>query len=448
VLTQYPMVVSMRKQPAKLKALCNARTGVWYGLTLLDKKMIDSIGVGKDTTVEGLFGEDMFKVGFDNKQDDSATDSTMLTLECGGPPLAIIPFDSALLGSIELTLLPSGFFRILKSKGIFRKDTAEVIETIGSRVFNYPDTVAFLKTQGMPEGSGFIDGRIAFITPSIDSSDSTQKKRFTVDRKELTAILNDHKPPKLSDSGLIQNPLLIKDNDELEKIPDTIYSPLFIDGTMHDIVWKTNRTIYVLEQIQITGTVTIENIIFVAGKDIKILDKTKMHNVELYTTEKIFLAGETVFGGKALACGAVEIYDNCSVEEKSVILSVGKETNNAGSNPPGGLQVDPNGAITLFSVFVRDQAKVDGVIIALDNLAGIKIEKDAVVQGIVWAESRVCVAGRVRGIVKAFVLVDENEPIAVVRNIINGSIKELPSISDYFMPYFFGNSSIISWKEE
>jgi hypothetical protein len=175
--------------------------------------------------------------------------------------------------------------------------------------------------------------------------------------------------------------------------------------------------------------------------------------VELYTTARIFFGGDTRFSGNAMAKGDVEIYDNAIIENKSIIISTGGTNQKpAPPGPPGGAPPNPvnnPNDIKTFSIYVRDRALVDGILIALDNLAGIKVEKEAFVKGILWAEkSRVAVTGKVHGIVKAFVLVDEQDAVNVAGNVITGTIKELPTIGEYYLPYFFGNSSLISWKEE
>ena len=88
------------------------------------------------------------------------------------------------------------------------------------------------------------------------------------------------------------------------------------------------------------------------------------------------------------------------------------------------------------------------MLIDLRRLGGISTDEETVIQGILWAEGRVCHKGRMRGIIKSGVLVDESEPLKVVSNSLAGSIQVLNEIGEYYLPYFMGQPVIKEWKEE
>lgn len=461
VIGQLNFSKSALKDPSKLQALLNARSGIWYGLALLDRQvdLKKDYTDTADTAMPALFGEDMF----DQEESGEEVGSDM-SLAPSEKPITISLFDSVV--SFTYLLHPSIYFRILESEGRFREDSQKVFATIASQPFSSSDTVLFLSTPGMPEGLGNINGRIAFLSHSIDSSDSLQKKRFYVDMEELRNIVDKYQGPinAMKDSAILNPPLTIQYNDELSQIPDTVYGPLFIDGSSRDLFWKESRKIYVLEELQLTGEVCIEDVNFIVGSDIKVLDNTKLKSVELYTAARIFFAGESTFSGNALACADIEIYENAYITDKSIIISTGfsKRKIKADKENEGditdvqdikdakvkSLKKKVKKKLRPYSLFVRDQAVVDGILVDLRKLGGISTDIETIISGILWAEGRLCHKGRMKGVVKAGVLVDESKPLKVVSNSIAGSIKELKTIDNYYMPYFIGEPAIVEWIEK
>lgn len=488
VTGQFNFTKSFRKDPAKLQSLLNARTGIWYGLALLDKQLSNKIakqqeGLADTTDKSSLFGEDLFD---DEKPRDSSTqDEAVQLLGSDMDTLEVYPFkNDSVFGPVNIFLHHTGNFRILESTSLFKRQRRKVIVKLGSRPFFYPDTVLYLGTPGMPEGEGDVDGRIAFLQKSIDESDSLQQKRFHVDFDELRTIVNNYRQPlvALGDSMELEEPLTVQYSDECLQIPDTVGGALFIDGSYRDVIWKEKRKVYVLEELQVTGEVRIENVTFVVAGDVKILDQAVLNSVEIFTASRLFCANESkVLASSAIACGDVEIYEEAQILEKSVIISAGLSGGNRTSPKTQG-DLDEDGLPSQeqkkkqldedhpsreqdvptqkkgtkksrkkskpYSLFVRDQAIVDGVLIELRELGGIKTDMETVIKGVLWSRARVCHVGRMAGVIKAFVLVDQTEPMNVSRNYINGTIKRLSSIDEYFMPYYFGKSTIVSWQEK
>ncbi len=476
VIHQMHFASLSRKDPARLQALLNARSGIWYGLALLDKEVdlkqshVDSV----DTAMtSALFGEDMFK-SFDDMEDESREEESSETslLSFNEPKLVSLMGDRI---TFTFYLQPSSYFRILESTGHYRDFDEKVITTIASRPFTSPDTVLFLQTHGKPEGFGIIDGRVSFCAQSIDSSDSLERKRFYVDKDEVRCIVDEFQKPlvTLGDSVLPEAPLTILYNDDFAEIPDTVYGSLFIDGSSRDLQWNTKRTIYVLEELQLTGDIVIQGVTFVVKGDIKILDNTALNSVELFTASRIFFAGESRFQGNALACSDVEIYEQAVISGKSIIIVAGLDKKAA--SPVIKTQNESQGnapinKVTLaaekkiqqkkaqeagkkkkkekkYSLFIRDQAIVDGVIINLSPKYGISTDVETIIRGVLWAEGRVCHRGRMKGVIKAKVLVDEADPKNNSSNMLTGTIKELESIKSYYLPYFIGVPVLIEWKE-
>lgn len=449
---QYNFSQSSLRAPAKVQTLLNARSGIWYGLALLDQQKLsksNTTSAPDSNSLSDLFGTDLF--GHEQTNEMSNQDYTLLP---GGEPLEITLFDSASYGYFTLALENFGNFRILESEGILRQQNAKVKATIGSQPFPHADTVLFLSTPGMPQGLGHVDGQIAFLSFSIDNADSSQKKRFYVDLEEVESIVNGFQESlmSISDSADRNPPLTIQYNDELQDIPDTIRGPLFIDGSSREITWKEQRTIYVLEELQLTGEVTIEEVKFIVNSDIKILDQTKLLHSEIFSAKRIFFAGESQFSGSAIANADIEIYEQAIITDKSTIISTGfskEKLKGVTEKKKQATKTKKKGKKKLvpFSLYVRDQAMVDGILIDLKKLGGISTDQETIINGIMWSRARISHNGTIHGVVHAQVLVDKNEPLKVVRNTLNGFIKELETIPSYYLPYFIGTAKIIDWQE-
>lgn len=449
---QLRLSLSPLKDPHRLQALLNARTGIWYGLALLDMQMKKNASMESDTlTPQALFGEDMFENEhfFDDQHSDDINDTAnnAITLE-PGVPVDIFPFDSALFGKSTLCLQPSGAYRVLESEGIFKKMHQKIHALIASQPFTSSDTVAYLDAPGMPQGSGMIQGRIAFIEKRIDNSDSLMHKRFHVDQEELRNVVSQYQETLngLRDSGVLNPPLLIQFNDELASIPDTVRGPLFIDGSRRDIEWKEERTIYVLEQLQLTSKVSIEQVNFCVYGDIQILDQAQITSSEIFSSKLIVFSDDARFQGTAISNGSIEVLKNAYIDGKSIIINTGLSQEN--DKAEKGKQPSPNSQLKPFTTFIRNEAVIDGIVIDLNKTGGIYTGIETIVNGVLWAQARLCHQGRMKGVVKAAVLVDEQDPLNVTRNVINGSIRELDDIASYFFPYYFGDPTIVQWIEE
>lgn len=433
------------KSAHKTQAIVNARSGVWFGLRLLDKQLSEknNASSSKDSTLSIPFNLDLFDTN------ESGLDSSSSTFELipGAGPIDISLFDKSQYGYFSLRLQESGNFRILESKGYHRGESNMVIATIGSQPFTNPDTVLFLEVPGRPEGTGSVDGTIVFLERRIDYADSAIHKKLFIDMAEINLIVNEHNGSlgSIYDSAGIEPPLVIDDDDDFSAMSDTVNGPLFIDGSSRDLHWNEKRTIYVLEELQITGDVYIENVQFVVRSDIKILDNAELKSVNLFTSKQIFISGESIFSGTAISCDDINIFDRAVIRSKSVLLSTGTKRRDKKDRITRKTPVADQ--LRLFSVYIKGEAVVDGVVIDLRKIGGIFTEMETIVSGVLWAYGRICHNGRMKGVMKATVLVDQSNVLNVTKNILTGSIKALENIGEYYMPYFVGEAKIIDWKE-
>ncbi|MDO5575510.1 MAG: hypothetical protein Q4F84_00405, partial [Fibrobacter sp.] len=222
-------------------------------------------------------------------------------------------------------------------------------------------------------------------------------------------------------------------------------------GSYVSIKWTDKREIIVRGDVQITGEVYIDGVSFIAAGEIKLLDKTELINSSLYSQTRIFMGDYCKFEGDALAKSSIAIYGNAVVKRKSTLVTSGKSSSTT--------------ADTLhYSIFLGDQANIDGVCMALSNHGGIKTDLQVVISGILWAHGTVCHRGKMQGLIIASQVIDcdasapalttttpTDSSGAVVlnhKNTLPGKLSSLSTISEYRIPYYSGTPSIIDWKED
>ncbi len=456
-------------QPRRLQSLLNARSGIWVALSLLGHTEEDRNSFGTDS-VETIFGADLF----DSPSEDSESESSDTTMDAGdslavlesGMPLIITPYRDTGLGSAEISLVVGDFTRTVQSIGAYTRLTDTVRVKVGSRPFVYPDTVLFLDVVGAPQGHGYYEGDMYSIPIAVDSGNTGGRTRFGVDDASLENFVQNNSAllSPLLDRGIQEMPLTIQSNDEIEEIEAEVDGDLFLDGRSHDIVWDEDRTVHVMGDLQITGTVYLENLRIFVGGEIRILDEAVFKNVNLYAEQRIFFGEEMTtnkiqFQGSAATKGVVEIVGEARILEHSTIISLGKqkkpETSKADakeSSPPPPAPSPSDSARSeaggeKFGIYVRNTAEVDGVLISLGPNLGIRTDPETFCTGVLWAEGKVCHQGELYGVIRANVLTTMDDPGNTATNHLSGRVRSLETISSYTMPYFIGLLTVLEWWE-
>lgn len=457
IKTQYAFTGPSIKKSHSLQALLNARSGIWYGLEMIQSSMENSFS-GDEKLSQKAINDSVFTSGlFDDVNDDTAKSYNEID-----SILTVVPFDSS-YGSFTLNVLKDDFYITLQSEGQMRSSKINIEAQIASRPFSNSDTVLFLETSSSVKGIGYIEGRTAFSTSgSIDSSSNNSKRRFFVDTKGVKNFVDsfDESLSGKNDTALMQMPLTVFYEDEFERVDDTIRGSLFLDGTSRDLIINGNgRRIIVQEELQFTGTVILKNITFIVAGDTKLLDEANLSDVTVYSKSRIFIGDKSRFSGTAISKGVIEIYNEASIENRSLLLSLGtgvkgaKKTNSVLKDSTSTLNETKQENIDslttrLFAVNVRDKAVVDGILIDMSKTAGgISTSKDAVLRGVLWSEGTVCHRGELEGVIKAKVLVDDDHLTATTENFMEGDVKVFEGIKHYLFPIYFGKPVLIDWRE-
>ncbi len=405
-----------------VKGLLTARSGISYGLEKIRKELGEEETPG-DTGV--MFGDDPFS-------DDTAYFEKEEPLIEEGE-LSISLFSGTDQGECILSAEPRGNVLYVVSKGVYMGDSSHASAGLASRVFRTPDTVLYLEKKGEVTGSGLVDGEKVFQ----EDASSELRKRFKVSKDLLKRSIKEYRTAlsNIRSAEFPGTPLNITASEELIDIPDTVKGPLFIDGTGQRVSGEIDKTVYALEEVQITGDVHIKDITIAADKDVKLLDNAHLENVEVYTSARFYISGNSVFSGSCIARGDIEVFQEAEIRDKSIFISIGEmKRENIKERKP-------------FSIFFRDEITADGVFIDLRGKGGISTSEGSLIKGILWSNSEILHNGIAKGFVRAGRLISRNINDTTSGNFLEGDINRLDKIDEYWLPYYIGQPEILTWRE-
>jgi hypothetical protein len=439
--------------PATLQARCNARSGVWKGLEMLSRKPSDTLA--KINTLDSLFNKHLFG----RPAAAIALDSSSAIMP-DDTPLVVQPFCTDSFGDCALSLTFTPCYKVLSSTGRFRDIVKAAKGFLGGRMYSSPDSVCFLQTGAPPEGGGRIEGATVFSAqtaalkplavhrPRVDTAN--QKQPAAGELARVIAYYRSKLGAKL-DTTIPAAPLLIQNSDQLAAVPEVINGSLLINGSFTAVTWKEKRRVYVEGDVQVSGKANIEDIEFVTTGEFKCFDDAKLVNVSVFCLKRLVIGDRASFSGNALTLSALLVYKNGRIENKSIIVAYGEN-----KGLPAVPAKAPKPQLPV-SVFISQDAWVDGVIVACGNPGGIKTDKNTVVKGVLWAQGAICHQGTLYGVLRANELVElsvlmarvkqSGLPPGPVKNFMNGSIRRLPDITEYYMPFFLGKPVIARWEE-
>lgn len=340
------------------------------------------------------------------------------------------------------------------SKGEFRNAFKTVRAILGGSLYSSADTVCYLLTGEKPEG-GVLVGNVSLASQQatvsgvqpVPSPLEFHPEDISKQASYFRGLL-----AQKNDTTLPSAPLDVQTSQQCFGIPEVVNGPLFLNSPMAAIVWKEKRRIYVEGDVQITGNAAVENVDFVCDGDFKCLDQCALRNVSVFTTKHLVIGDRSCFSGNALVLSSVLVYRNARIENKSVIVAYGETSVQLQDSAQ---RKNPQLPI---SIFLRDNASVDGVIVACGTPGGIETDRNTLVNGALWASGTIVHQGSLYGILRANQLTDMGTmtaskqqtpgmPLAVAKNTLTGSIHPLQTIASYSWPFFMGKAVISRWDE-
>jgi hypothetical protein len=442
---QYTIARPFLGGAASFQALCTARSGIWKGMQIMSQPAPDTLsGIN---TLDTMFNKKLF-----GDQTQAMTSDPSSGLVPGDSPTVVSPFSSDSFGEASLSLSCTPGFKVLTSKGTFHSSKKSVRAFFGGRLYTTPDTVCILMTAGKPEGGGVIDGKMAFPAPAAPVGDSGVKAGG-LRMKELIALVAYYRTllSEESDTMMLKAPLTIQSSDGLADLPDVVSGPLFLNGASGRLVWKEKRRVKVLGDVQITGAVSIEDVELIAAGEVKCFDDARLRNVSVFCLNRFIVKDRAVFSGNVLTLASVLVCKFGRIEDRSVIVAYGENRPLSADSARKKIQIP-------LSVYLIQNAWVDGSIIACGSPGGVRIDQGVVVKGIVWAAGAVVHDGTLYGILRANNLTDlgtmmarskvkQGPTVSSPTNTLTGTIRRYPPVTEYFCPFFMGTFCVIRWEE-
>jgi hypothetical protein len=435
--------------PALFQALCNARSGVWKAMELSAMPPPDTLK--RINTLDSMFNKNLF-----GKQSEKINDSAALSPD---DTTDVQPFSTDSFGSCKVFLTYKPCYKVFVSLGLFRSSVKTATAVFGGALFTSPDTVCYLGIGDKIQGGGIIEGKTCLQSAPHGPGPGGGTGNIPVvvsdiRTNELSKVVSYYRAKfaEKNDTTFKNSVLTVQDNAGFSKVPEIVNGPLFIDGSHHDLVWKDNRRVFIIGDLQITGKTAIEDIEFVVSGEVKCFDNCRLRNVSVFCGKKLTIGDNASFAGNAMTLSAISIFKRARVEEKSILVAYGE--NKQSSSPvesPG-----TNKIKLLCSVFLSQDAKCDAVIVACGDPGGIMVDRNVVVRGGLWASGIVCQQGTVYGVLRCKQLVNTQQlnemqkmgmAAGSTANNMTGSVRRLNSIADYYCPFFLGKPAIVRWEE-
>lgn len=320
--------------------------------------------------------------------------------------------------------------------GHYKNDTSHLTVSCGASL-TLSDTTLVIFNRDEIEGKELVSGTI------VQKDSSTMPKQFTLDSKALS------ESKKATDSLFVDLDTLtpsatisIFQTSDFNAMGNTIGGDLFIDGT--DITISGREQLYTIKgDLQLTGAVKIKSTTFIVGGEVRINDQSELKDVTIFVKGNLFLSHESQFSGRIISYGSIEILDNSTILEKSLILSMKKAKSGKAS------------------LYVRGNAKVDGTLFSRGALFTFETTET---KGILYSMSNILHKGYHSGIIIANSLGNqapknsteekkttpqkETMKPSLAQNKIEGTVTDVFEKPEYPLPWFIGEKKVVSWREK
>ncbi|MRR09495.1 hypothetical protein EG831_05360, partial [bacterium] len=177
--------------------------------------------------------------------------------------------------------------------------------------------------------------------------------------------------------------------DERNPLPEqrVIYvnDNVLLTGRNEDdpVIFAGPKTIISTADIQVSGWARLINIELVAAGKVSLLDRVKLTNCDLFSARELSLTDEANYSGNLFSLMDLNVSGRTVVRGGAQLYSAG----------------NPSGKIT-----IGEQSSVSGTIILAGGLreqSGVFVEDEARINGVIYGNGRVSIAGSVSGAVIA-----------------------------------------------
>jgi hypothetical protein len=396
-----------------------------------------SSDTSKHTKTGGTsFNRDLF-------ESDSGDSETVLkkTSSLGFDPVEVLLFNDSTSGTCSLSLFDehSGIF--IRSAGIHRKQKSIVLAKLSGHPFYSSDTVLYVETQGLPEGSGSMRGSAFYITSTADTAGKSGVSRFEINSALLSVYLKQFQSDVRSDTGDTLKSMFIttvRTQKQFDELPLFVKGHLVIESSFNDSIDCRDKKIQTTGNIQVQKSVIITNAALSAGGEFQMLDNAKISSSSIFSRSRMFFSGRSEFSGSATAMNEIEIFNEASVINKSLIVCAGSG---------GSEKKDSSAAHPGYAIHVRNRASVDACITDATQ-KGIECGPSAVIRGILWSRGDVCLMGLAEGVIRARKLTSSDpDSRQKTQNTLEGRLSGLDNVSEWPVPFFIGRPSVSVWRE-
>lgn len=345
-------------------------------------------------------------------------------------------------GDALVEKLPNPFSLTYRVTGYTKNDTVRITAQSGAKKV-LGDTTLILLNKDPLEGKDLVSGELL----QLDSTELPQG--FRIDQWALS------ESKKATDSLFVALDTLqvgptvnIFQSSDFEAMGDEVGGDLFLDGSSLKLN-ASGDTIKVAGDLQLTGSVELSQGVFIIGGEVRINDQCRVENATLFIKGNLFLSHESTLSSNIITYGVIEILDNATVDKKPLLISLKKK----GKKPV---------------VYIRDNSRVKASIFTRGTIATFDGTES---EGIFYTQSTILHKGYHSGLFVAGKLGEgssekkesekskstdtpnntqstNTKDTLAAPNTIEGTLTDIFEKTEYPLPWFIGNKSITSWREQ
>lgn len=345
-------------------------------------------------------------------------------------------------GDALVEKLPNPFSLTYRVTGFTKNDTVRITAESGAKR-ELGDTTLILLNKDPLEGKDLVSGELL----QLDSTELPQS--FRIDQWALSESKKATDSLFMALDTLQVGPTVnIFQSSDFTAMGDEVGGDLFIDGSLLKLN-APGDTIKIAGDLQLTGSVELSQGVFIVGGEVRINDQCRVEDATLFVKGNLFLSHEAVFSSNLITYGVVEILDNATIEQKPLIISL----KDKGKKP---------------AIYIRDNSRVKATIFSRGTIATFDGTES---EGIFYTQSTILHKGYHSGLFvtgklgegksesKDSTATNTSPPNDTTAksspkdslanpNTIEGTLTDIFEKTIYPLPWFIGNKSITSWREQ